>query len=672
MFDNIQPIIQFLHNHPHSAGLFTFFVVFCEAMAVLGVVVPGTITMTAIGILAGMGVIGTISTFAWAIAGAILGDCLSYFIGVYYKDRLRKMWPFNRHPEWLAKSEKFFHHHGGKSVFIGRFIGPMRAMTPLVAGMLKMPVTRFLLAAIPSVSLWAVAYILPGVFLGVLSMELPPKIATEFALGILAVVILLWLISWLIHHFFKQLYRGFECLMKVLWKFLRAHKMTRWLPKLLGDGGYKQLALLIIALFSAIAFLVVLYSVLTHGYLTFLNEPIFYLLRSVRGPRFDDVMIAITLLGEKKVVLGAAGLFFIWLIYRRYWYFALHYAALFLLCDGVAFVFKILHIVTRPGMLPTDLDSSSFPSGHTTLIFTFLGFWAAMLSRELKLKQRWLPYLGAAIVIFLVIFSRLYLGAHWLTDVIAAIFISLTSILLVIISYYRKNHYAFDVKRAFIVAISIFGVVWLLYTGLTFHKQVGKYIVNWPVQTITWNDWQKHNANLPLYRLGRLGEPVQVFNLEWAGELPQIKKSLMGQGWEEQPMQLDFRAMINCLFGDSIYRYFPLLPQLYHNRPPVLVLTKKVKGKDTILILELWQSDISLTDVAMPLWLGAVHYNQKLPRIFALHKPRNHTKFVGATDRLINDLNGFATLPVNYDFEQQAQGVRDLYWDGELLLIWAK
>jgi len=170
--------------------------------------------------------------------------------------------------------------------------------------------------------------------------------------------------------------------------------------------------------------------------------------------------------------------------------------------------------------------------------------------------------------------------------------------------------------------------------------------------------------------VGRLGEPLQVFNLNWLENLSAIKQRLLSHGWQEQPTQLGFREMINCLFGDSIYRYFPLLPQLYHNRVPVLVMTKEINGN--ILSLELWQSDISVENITVPLWLGAVHYNQKLPRIFALHKPKNRTKFVGAVDWLIKDLSGLELRQLNYQLEQQPQEVRELNWNGDLLLIFSK
>ena len=66
---------------------------------------------------------------------------------------------------------RFFEKYGGKSVAFGRFVGPMRAVIPLVAGMMGMPTGRFLAANILSAIVWAPVYLLPGIVFGA-SLEL--------------------------------------------------------------------------------------------------------------------------------------------------------------------------------------------------------------------------------------------------------------------------------------------------------------------------------------------------------------------------------------------------------------------------------------------------------------------------------------------------------------------
>src|SRR3990167_3833941 len=178
----IGPLLESLNSHPEWAGLITFLISASESVAIIGTVVPGSITMTAIGALAGAGIIPLWWTIFWAILGAIVGDGISYWIGWHFKERLSQVWPFRKHPKLLQSGEKFFYKYGGASVFIGRFVGPVRALVPLVAGMLRMQPMKFFIANILSAIGWAPAYMFPGIVLGAAALELPTAIAIHVVL----------------------------------------------------------------------------------------------------------------------------------------------------------------------------------------------------------------------------------------------------------------------------------------------------------------------------------------------------------------------------------------------------------------------------------------------------------------------------------------------------------
>ena len=76
----------------------------------------------------------------WGIAGASIGDAVSYWIGRYFKDRVPGMWPFRGNPEQLERGYRFFERWGVLSVFIGRFFGPLRASVPLAALAIAVPI----------------------------------------------------------------------------------------------------------------------------------------------------------------------------------------------------------------------------------------------------------------------------------------------------------------------------------------------------------------------------------------------------------------------------------------------------------------------------------------------------------------------------------------------------
>ena len=73
---------------------------------------------------------------------------------------------FARHPHWLTRGESFFREYGTYSIVLGRFIGPIRPIIPMIAGMFDMPFWRFLLVNILSAAAWAPVYVLPGYVAG--------------------------------------------------------------------------------------------------------------------------------------------------------------------------------------------------------------------------------------------------------------------------------------------------------------------------------------------------------------------------------------------------------------------------------------------------------------------------------------------------------------------------
>src|ERR1700722_20140485 len=117
--DELRPFFGWLHSHPHWAGFFVFLISFGESIAVFGLLVPGSVVMTAIGALMGAGILPIYPMLAWAIAGAVLGDIFSFWLGAYFHQDVRNIWPFTRYPQVLTKGEEFFERHGGKSVFLG-------------------------------------------------------------------------------------------------------------------------------------------------------------------------------------------------------------------------------------------------------------------------------------------------------------------------------------------------------------------------------------------------------------------------------------------------------------------------------------------------------------------------------------------------------------------------
>ena len=85
-----------IHLHPQWAGVVTFAITFIESVVLVGYLIPGSVALSALGVLVGSGVVPATTIFTWAIIGAVAGDGISYWIGYRYHANIRRIWPFKR------------------------------------------------------------------------------------------------------------------------------------------------------------------------------------------------------------------------------------------------------------------------------------------------------------------------------------------------------------------------------------------------------------------------------------------------------------------------------------------------------------------------------------------------------------------------------------------------
>ena len=147
------------------------------------------------GILASFGVLGLSETLVVAVAGALTGDNIGYWLG----RRLGRPW-LERHGRrigvdlaMLHRVDDLFARHGGKAVLVGRFIGFLRAMAPFAAGSARMRYATFVVYNAVGATAWAIGFVLLGYFLG----ESWPLVERWFGrvgivVGLLALIASVW------------------------------------------------------------------------------------------------------------------------------------------------------------------------------------------------------------------------------------------------------------------------------------------------------------------------------------------------------------------------------------------------------------------------------------------------------------------------------------------------
>lgn len=156
MFEHYsQLVIDFVRVHQYWAAPIVFALAFAESLAFISLIVPAWAILVGIGALIGASGISFWPVWVAGAVGAALGDWLSYWFGYTFKERIAHIWPLSRHPDLLPRGHVFMEKWGVPGIFIGRFLGPLRASVPLIAGIVEMPYWQFQFANFSSAFVWA-------------------------------------------------------------------------------------------------------------------------------------------------------------------------------------------------------------------------------------------------------------------------------------------------------------------------------------------------------------------------------------------------------------------------------------------------------------------------------------------------------------------------------------
>ena len=369
-----------LSAHPQWLALAIFLLACGECLAIVGILIPGTVLLFAVAALAGNGALGLWQTLLLAFCGGLLGDCLSYALGRYFHQDIGRLPVLRHHPQWLSSAHGYFVRYGVVSLLVGRFIGPLRPMLPMVAGMFDMPFGRFLLVSVLAGLGWSVAYMLPGWATGAaLRLPLPEGFWTQAGAvaGGAALVAALGLQA-----------------------SLRGQRHTSLVT------AAASLALLVGLMFS-------------WPHLSQFDQGLLTLVQEQRSPALDSAMVLITRLGDMSTQLAAAALVCLLLVATRQWR-ALCLAVGTLLGTALANgALKSFFARSRPDVLLEPLGSFSFPSGHSSAAFAFFLLLGVLAGRGQPIRMRLTWLLLACLPAAAIAGSRIYLGVHWPSDIVA-------------------------------------------------------------------------------------------------------------------------------------------------------------------------------------------------------------------------------------------------------------
>lgn len=181
----------FLHLDEHLAniisqyGTWTYAILFAVIFLETGVVVtpflPGDSLLFAAGTFAALGSMNVYVLAGLLIVAAILGDTVNYSIGHYLGERAYTIKFLKK--EYFDKTHAFFEKHGGKTIFLARFVPIVRTFAPFVAGIGKMSYGYFITYNFVGGIVWVLLFTFAGYFFGNI-----PFVRKNFEFVIIAII----------------------------------------------------------------------------------------------------------------------------------------------------------------------------------------------------------------------------------------------------------------------------------------------------------------------------------------------------------------------------------------------------------------------------------------------------------------------------------------------------
>ncbi len=446
-----------------SLGRWTYLLVgvlaFLETGAFVGLLAPGETALIVGGVVAGQGRISLVTVIGIAWACAVLGDCVSFELG-RRKGRaflLRHGPRFGMAEPRIVKVEAFFERHGGKAIFLGRFVGIVRAVAPFLAGSGRMPFRRFFPYDVLGAGLWTSTFLVLG-YLFWQSLDTVLAIAKTGALGLgvaisVVVGVTLTVRRLRIEEHRRELERRFDAALDhpllrplaPLVRWLRGPARFLWNRLTPGDLGLELTTLLAVAAAGSFAFI--------GGWITAGQGELGPADRMVHrwtqdlspGDALVEASKLLTQLGGTTVIAAVVLLGALALAARRRWSDAT------VLVAGTVIVHAFVHLAKADTDRPRPADAlvpaggSAFPSGHTAHAVAWVALAVVAMRAIPALRLRGVALITVAIgVVVVVAATRVLLRVHWLSDVVAgagagALGYAGVAVVLLVVTTLRQN-----------------------------------------------------------------------------------------------------------------------------------------------------------------------------------------------------------------------------------------
>ncbi|HEV7834966.1 MAG TPA: VTT domain-containing protein [Caballeronia sp.] len=610
-------LLHLLSGHPAWALTVVLLAAFFESIAFIGTFVPGSTAMFVAGALVGTGTLNLGWVFVCALVGAVAGDAASYWFGCRHKETIAKLWPFRAHPGMLTAGKRYFEAHGAKSVIFARFIAPLRAVVPVVAGMMGMRPMRFLVINIVSALVWAPVHILPGVVFGA-SIEL----AGAVSFRLVAVIAILVAATWLTFRLTSLVVSHARA-----WTDSSRRNLLRWARRhpgaigriVLGILDPKHQAAALIAVISALLLVsaTVFFSTLhgvSHGDpLVQIDVSVYRFLQSFRSAWGDSVLAVLGTLGSVQTLAAVTLLVVVWMVFERRWRTVAYWLSAVAFSQLLILAIQITIQRPLPGAVASTLRA--FPSNHVAASVVIYGFLSFLLARRVGAVARVFVAMAAIAILVSVAFSGLYFGHFTFSDALGGAALAATWVFVVALTAVWR--YPVKPVPRVMMPVTVLAVI-CVSVVLQFKTSLDAMAVEptQPVIVVTpmqWTDtvWRTFSC----YRSSMDGDRLEPITIQWTATAAEIRTQLEGRGWTEGT-RLSAHSILSLVSPDVAATALPVLPRLNNGEPSVLVFTRAHTSADERDVLRFWPTQYVVKrrggQPPTPIWLGSLVHERLL------------------------------------------------------------
>ena len=413
--DNLQSIVE------HGGYTILFFITILEGIPIVGPLIPGHTAVILSGFLIKVGVFNWLVVAIVVIIGAMLGDITGYFLGKKYGfvflEKFGKYF-FVKH-EHIEKAKEIVAKHTGKAIIFGRFSPITRPLAPFAVGASNVPIKRFWFYDFIGVVIWATGSILLGYLFGASYHVVANVVGKFIAIALVLALIIIWGYSFINRRF--HIFAKYELIVLIL-NLIGLYTFFRTVQDALIDRG-------------SLVNIDVWFNQFFASHIT----PSFVFFMKIVSDIFSPAFLSI---------VAVAGI--IYLLFKKHWRYAT--ITFFSVSGGLFLGSLVKEIVMRPRPIDALIFETdfSFPSGHVVMATIFFTLLIYIFVRKFKtLFWREIFIVISVLLIALTALSRLYLGVHWFSDVVAGCALGLfwTTLMILLVRYVDMIFKRFTERR---------------------------------------------------------------------------------------------------------------------------------------------------------------------------------------------------------------------------------